>query len=118
MTQVTSMIHELKTKKLNGPEALKAHIENYCDEQKKKTGGEVLKEQNETKENEPKTNDSTVVDWTQDEQNVLQASMKKFPASMEVHERWGKIAEAVGSGKTKKDCLTRVKEIKAKLVKK
>ena len=58
------------------------------------------------------------VEWTQEEQVALQKAMKTFPASIEVQERWGKIAETVGNGKTKKDCLTRVKEIKAKLSKK
>ena len=115
--QVTSMIHELKTTKLQGPDALKAHIENYVDEKKKAAGGSPLKEQNEAKKNEPKA-EAKVVIWSQEEQNVLQASMKKFPASLDKLERWNKISEAVGGGKTKNDCILRVKEIKEKLKKK
>ena len=96
MMQVTSMIHELKTTKLQGPDALKAHIENYVDEKKKAAGGSPLKEQNEAKKNEPKA-EAKVVIWSQEEQNVLQASMKKFPASLDKLERWNKISEAVHS---------------------
>jgi len=58
------------------------------------------------------------LEWTQDEQKLLEKALKQFPASMDAGERWAKIAEMVGGNKTKKDCLNRVKEIKAKMKKK
>jgi len=113
MPQVTSMIHELKNKKLNGPEQLKHHIESLAE---KKTE-EAKNGQNEAKTTEPKKEEQ-VVEWSQEEQTKLQAAMKQFPQSMEVFERWNKISEAVGGGKTKKNCVDRVKAIKAQLKKK
>ncbi|KAK8805396.1 hypothetical protein WA158_002052 [Blastocystis sp. Blastoise] len=48
--------------------------------------------------------------WTGEQQRALEAAMKKYPATMDKNERWKLIAEAV-PGKTKKDCVQRVKSI-------
>ena len=64
--------------------------------------------------------------WTQTQQKALEAydfeeminrAMKKYPASMDKNERWVKIAEAV-EGKSKADCIKRVKWIREQLLKK
>lgn len=65
--------------------------------------------------------------WTQTQQKALEAlvyclimirrAMKKYPASMDKNERWVKIAEEV-EGKTKNDCIKRVKWIREQLLKK
>ena len=44
-------------------------------------------------------------------------AMKKYPASMDKNERWVKIAEEV-EGKSKNDCIKRVKWIREQLLKK
>lgn len=56
-------------------------------------------------------------DWSQTQQKALEAALKQFPATMDKKDRWTKIAEAV-PGKTPKECIDRVKEIKEKLAKK
>lgn len=75
----------------------------------------MKKEEVEVKKVEVKVEDGVVVEWTQEEQTKLQKALKQFPAKMDPMERWTNISETVGGGKTKKDCLNRVKEIKAKL---
>jgi len=109
---VTQMVTDLKCKNLKGPDAIMRQIEKMVSENEAKNA-KIEEKKAEIKEDGPKT-----VEWTQEEQNLLQKAMKEFPASMEAGERWGKIAEKVGGGKTKKDCLNRVKEIKAKMTKK
>ena len=42
--------------------------------------------------------------------------MRDFPASLDKNERWSKISDAV-SGKTKRDCVARFKELRAALKK-
>lgn len=54
-----------------------------------------------TPSTEPKT-------WTKEEQALLEQAMKTFPIS--TSERWDRIAECI-PGRTKKDCLRRVKEL-------
>lgn len=44
-------------------------------------------------------------------------AIKKYPATMEKNERWKKIAEEV-PGKTKLDCVKRVKWIREEMLKK
>ena len=56
-------------------------------------------------------------DWSQAQQKQLEAALKKYPATLEKKERWTKISEAV-EGKSAKECLDRVKEIREKLAKK
>ena len=58
-----------------------------------------------------------IPEWSQAQQKALEVAMKQFPATMEKKERWTKIAEVV-TGKTAKECIDRVKDIKEKLAKK
>ena len=65
--------------------------------------------------------------WTQSQQKALEAfdfeewmmcrAMVQFPASMDKNERWKRIAEAI-PGKTKADCIKRVKWIREQMLKK
>merc|ERR1712048_1158812 len=106
-----------KCKTLRGPDAILRQIEKVIsdNEEKKKAKEEKTSGKEETiKEKGPEK----VVEWTQDEQNMLQKALKQYPASMDAGERWAKISEMVGGNKTKKDCLNRVKEIKAMMKKK
>ena len=48
---------------------------------------------------------------------MITSAMVKFPASMDKNERWVKIAESV-PGKTKSDCIKRVKWIREQMLKK
>ena len=54
-----------------------------------------------------------VREWTAEEQKLLEAALREFPATMEINERWSAIASKVGT-RTKKECAARVKELKAK----
>jgi len=54
--------------------------------------------------------------WSADQQKQLEKALRDFPASLEKNERWSKIADAV-SGKTKRDCVARFKELRAALKK-
>jgi len=54
--------------------------------------------------------------WTADQQKQLEKALRDFPASLDKNERWSSIADAV-SGKTKRDCVARFKELRAALKK-
>jgi len=51
-------------------------------------------------------------DWTTEQQVAFEKALREVPKS---DDRWDKIAELV-SGKTKKDCVARFKEIRAKIL--
>ena len=59
---------------------------------------------------------STKVEWTNEQQKQLEAAMKKFTDKND-SDRWDKIAALV-EGKTKKECVTRVVELKQKVTQK
>jgi DnaJ family protein C protein 2 len=50
-------------------------------------------------------------DWSAEQDQQLQDGLGKYPAAMDKNERWAAIAKGV-SGKTKKDCVQRFKEIR------
>lgn len=58
---------------------------------------------------------ATATDWTTEQQKRLEAAMAQFPSTMEKKARWKAIADAV-EGKTAKECVARVKAIKAQLL--
>jgi len=55
--------------------------------------------------------------WTDEQDKMLQAALKEFPASMDKNERWTSIAKKI-PGKGKKDCVQRFKTIREALKKK
>lgn len=55
--------------------------------------------------------DGATVAWTEEEDNLLQEMLRKYPADMDKNERWKAIAKGV-PGKTKKDCVDRFKAIR------
>ena len=77
------------------------------------------KEKNENNEEKQKkvekTETSTEINWTNDEQKLLEEALKKFPSSLPTNERWTNISKHVG--KTKKQCVERYKYL-ANLIKK
>jgi DnaJ family protein C protein 2 len=118
--EVTAMAKELSIKNVRGDKNIINTMEEVM---KEKTG---VKATEPTKKAEPtqaspvdkdQTPSSSPAEWTQPQQKALEAAMKQFPATMDKKERWNKIAEAI-PGKTPKDCVDRVKEIKEKLSKK
>lgn len=128
---VTNMVNELKSKTLKGPDAMMRQIEKCIEESDARREAKAQKPEEikmpaqpvateEIKKPEEPVKAETQdgeAKWTQPEQLSLQKAMKEYPASMGAKVRWEKIAEFVGGGKTKKDCLNRVKEIKGKMSK-
>mmetsp|Transcript_19652 Transcript_19652/g.27796 ORF Transcript_19652/g.27796 Transcript_19652/m.27796 type:complete len:340 (-) Transcript_19652:287-1306(-) len=55
--------------------------------------------------------------WTDEQDKLLKAALKEFPASIEKNERWTNIAKKI-PGKGKKDCVQRFKAIREALKKK
>ena len=75
------------------------------------------KRQNNTKEDkkEKKEEKKSEVNWTAEEQKLLEEALKNFPSSLPANERWTNIAKHVG--KTKRQCVDRYKYL-ASLIKK
>lgn len=118
--EVTAMAKELSIKNVRGEKNIMSTMEQVMNE---KTG---VKPTEPSKKAESPQAPSTPKDqpappapgdWSQAQQKALEVAMKQFPATMDKKERWIKIAEAI-PGKTPKDCIDRVKEIKEKLAKK
>jgi hypothetical protein len=114
---VTNMVTDMKCNNLKGRGDVLRQAEKVAEDLKvaaeEEAKAKVLTESKENTNTTPK-----VVEWSQAEQKLLEGAMKKFGPKMDPFQRWTQIAEMVGGGKGPKDCLTRVKEIKAKMVKK
>ena len=66
-------------------------------------------------ENKNEKNNNNEINWTNEEQKLLEEALKKYPSSLPANERWTNIAKHVG--KTKKQCVERYKYL-ASLIKK
>jgi len=80
--------------------------------QKEKNQKDNEKEKKEENKTEKKNNE---VNWTAEEQKLLEEALKKYPSSLPANERWANIAKHVG--KTKRQCVDRYKYL-ASLIKK
>jgi DnaJ family protein C protein 2 len=60
------------------------------------------------------TSDDNLSDWTPEQDVELQNGLSTYPASIEKNERWSSIADGV-TGKSKKECVNRFKEIRNSL---
>ena len=78
---------------------------------------ELLSKKKKKKKDEDKNNkkEKNEINWTNDEQKLLEEALKKYPSSLPANERWSNIAKHVG--KTKKQCVERYKYL-ASLIKK
>lgn len=127
--EVTAMAKELSIKNVRGEknvketmdEVLKTKQQQLATAGASKAGAQpasVKKPETTTEESQGgQAAAGSANEWSQPQQKALEAALKQFPATMEKKERWTKISEAVG-GKTAKECLERVKEIKEKLASK
>ena len=132
--EVTEMAKELSIKNVRGEKNIKSAMEDALKAQKEvkvespPKVAKVAETQSNGSSPTQKNGDvlppvsqpspvSAAAEWTQVQQKALEAAMKQFPATMDKKERWTKIAETV-QGKSAKECIDRVKEIKEKLASK
>jgi len=116
--EVTAMAKDLSIKNVRGEKNILNTMEEAIKEKNTATVKKSLHANSEPlPPKEDKQPAASPLDWSQGQQKQLEVALKKFPATMEKKERWTKISEAV-EGKTAKECLDRVKEIKEKLAKK
>lgn len=118
--EVTAMAKDLSIKNVRGEKNILTTMEEAIKE--KNTAASKPKSLHANSEPLPSKEDKqpatpSPLDWSQTQQKQLEVALKKYPASMEKKERWTKISESV-EGKSAKECLDRVKEIKEKLAKK
>ena len=73
------------------------------------------KENNEEKLKKIEKQEKSEINWTGEEQKLLEEALKKYPSSLPINERWTNISKHVG--KTKKQCVERYKYL-ANLIKK
>ena len=69
----------------------------------------------EKKEDKKEEKKSSEMNWTAEEQKLLEEALKKYPSSLPANERWTNISKHVG--KTKRQCVDRYKYL-ASLIKK
>ena len=91
------------------------NLGNLLKKEIKKDSSEKKEEHNKNNTQEKKDKDNSAINWTAEEQKLLEEALKKYPSSMPANERWTNIAKDVG--KTKKQCVERYKYL-ASLVKK
>ena len=76
---------------------------------------EKKEQNNEEKKNKGEKQEKSEINWTGEEQKLLEEALKKYPSSLPTNERWTNISKHVG--KTKKQCVERYKYL-ANLIKK
>lgn len=113
--EVTAMAKELSIKNVRGEKNIVSAMEIIISV--KTEGSESPASKADTDASSKTPVDTPAVEWSQDQQKVLEQAMKKYPTSMDKKERWTKISEEI-PGKTPKQCVERVKEIRDKLAKK
>ena len=113
--EVTAMAKDLSIKNVRGEKNIINTMEEVLKE-KKAVESSTINEKSEVKP-AGTTPVPNPLEWSQNQQKQLELAMKQFPASMDKKERWTKISESI-PGKTPKECIERVKEIREKLAKK
>lgn len=90
-------------------------INNICKQEVPRSKEECIEKYNQIASAPSATTGNTGIDshkpWTDDEDSLLQAMLRKFPASMEKNERWNQISIGV-PGRSKKECVERFKAIR------
>ena len=97
--EIIQMTHYLKV----NPN-LKIEVDINLKELLKKEKGTIKKEE-EKKDEKKQEKKSSEINWTAEEQKLLEEALKKYPSSLPANERWTNISKHVG--KTKKQCVER-----------
>lgn len=120
LNDIMTMVNELKCQNIKGPQNITSQIEKVLDQNYERKDRKASGEMKSPKKPEviAEKVDGPADEWSQEQQKLLEKALKIYPASIEAQSRWAQIAEMVGGGKSKKDCLARVKEIKANMGKK
>ncbi len=102
------------------------YINNVCRPENPRTKEECIEIFNKISKKTPTANkpqaatttaakaEASSSDWTSEQDQQLQKGLSTFPTSMEKNERWSNIADGV-TGKSKKECVMRFKEIRSAL---
>ena len=113
--EIIQMTHYLKVNpniKIEGDINLKELLKK---EKKGNNVEEYKKEDKKEDKKDDKKDKKSEVNWTAEEQKLLEEALKKYPSSLSANERWTNIAKHVG--KTKRQCVDRYKYL-ASLIKK
>lgn len=102
-------------------DAIALFINNQCKQDEPRTKEECIEKFNQIAASAapPATGEKETTDadkdgnepWTEEQDNLLQEMLRKYPADMDKNERWKAIAKGV-PGRTKKDCVERFKAIR------
>lgn len=90
---------------------MEIHLETDYDRINESNTKTIIIQSTTTKSSNSEINEN---DWTAEQQKQLEDGLRTYPNTMDKNERWSKIAKCV-TGKTKKQCVERYKELQMKI---